>query len=60
MKQGGDAAGNLYTGEQSGSIAAACGDETDAFVRPRRPLNTAIADARTETGEHGRYCGLKR
>ena len=60
VKQGGDAAGNMYTGERSGSIGVARGAETEAFVRPRRPLNTAIADARMERGEHGRYCGLKR
>ncbi len=53
-------AGNLRTREWSGSTGAVCGTETEAFVRPRRPLNAGCADARIERGEHGRYSGLKK
>lgn len=35
----GDPAGQLCTGERSGNTAGgACGEETEAFMRPRRPF----------------------
>lgn len=54
----GDLAGHLRSGERRrGTSGDARGRETEAFVRPRRPLDAGSAAARMERGEHWRCCG---
>ncbi len=55
----GELGGQMCTGEWSGGTGVRRAVDTDAFIRPRRPLTAGCADARMGRGERGRYPGLK-